>query len=115
MNYIPGYENNARGGKGPEINVDFLRYGTANSTLKRNKPNFELLDQGSRQVFKVGDKLLKEPDAKGACYLRDVGACSPREFFKIEYSETLFPGSLEPENQFPRRGWSSLKFLEMMS
>ena len=30
--------------------------------------------------------------------------------FKIEHSETLFPAFLETKNQFPRQGWSSLKF-----
>ena len=29
---------------------------------------------------------------------------------KIEHSETLFPAFLETKNQFPRQGWSSLKF-----
>ena len=39
-----------------------------------------------------------------------LGGCSPRKFFKIEHSETLFSAFLEPEIQFPRKGWSSLKF-----
>ena len=30
--------------------------------------------------------------------------------FKIEHSETLFVVFLEPKKQFPRQGWSSLKF-----
>ena len=34
----------------------------------------------------------------------------PREIFKKEHSETLFPAFLETKYQFPRRGWSSLKF-----
>ena len=35
---------------------------------------------------------------------------APQEIFKIEHSETLFPSFLETKNQFPRQGWSSLKF-----
>ena len=38
-----------------------------------------------------------------------LGACSPVNF-KIEHSETLFPAFVEPKNQFPRQGSSSLKF-----
>ena len=34
----------------------------------------------------------------------------PQEIFKIEHSETLFPAFLETKYQFPRQGWSSLKF-----
>ena len=33
-----------------------------------------------------------------------------QEIFKKEHSETLFPAFLETKYQFPRRGWSSLKF-----
>jgi len=38
-----------------------------------------------------------------------------QEIFKIGHSEMLFPAFLEPKNQFSKEGWSSLKFLEMMS
>ena len=35
----------------------------------------------------------------------------PQEiFFKKEHSQTLFPAFLENKYQFPRQGWSSLKF-----
>ena len=35
----------------------------------------------------------------------------PQEIFlKKEHSETLFPAFLENKHQFPRQGWSSLKF-----
>ena len=56
---------------------------------------------------------------KGASYLGGSGGMFPQEIFKIEHSETLFPSFLEreypppppgPKNQFPRQGWSSLKF-----
>ena len=43
------------------------------------------------------------------------GGMLPQEIFKIEHSETPFSAFLEPEIQFPRKGWSSLKFWEMMS
>ena len=77
------------------------------------------------RFFKVVDIFLKAPNAKffgstrhlasteGASFLRGgggLGGCSPRKFFKIEHSETLFSAFLEPEIQFPRKGWSSLKF-----
>ena len=35
---------------------------------------------------------------------------APQEVFKIERSETCFPVFLEPTNQFPGQGWSSLIF-----
>ena len=38
------------------------------------------------------------------------GGMLPQEIFKKEHSETLFPASLETKYQFPRQGWSSLKF-----
>lgn len=47
---------------------------------------------------------------KGASYLGGSGGMFPQEIFKIEHSETLFSAFLEPEIQFPRKGWSSLKF-----
>ena len=34
----------------------------------------------------------------------------PEEIFRKEHSETLFPAFLETKYQFPRQGWSSLKF-----
>ena len=34
----------------------------------------------------------------------------PWEIFKIEHSQTLFPAFLKTKYQFPRQGWSSLKF-----
>ena len=34
----------------------------------------------------------------------------PQETFKKEHSETLFSAFLETKYQFPRQGWSSLKF-----
>lgn len=52
---------------------------------------------------------------KGASYLGGSGGMFPQEIFKIEHSETPFSAFLEPEIQFPRKGWSSLKFWEMMS
>ena len=52
---------------------------------------------------------------KGASYLGGSGGMFPQEIFKIEHSETLFSAFLEPEIQFPRKGWSSLKFWEMMN
>ena len=33
-----------------------------------------------------------------------------RKIVEIEHSESLFPAILEPKNQFPWQGWSSLKF-----
>ena len=47
---------------------------------------------------------------KGASYLGGSGGMFPQEIFKIEHSETPFSAFLEPEIQFPRKGWSSLKF-----
>ena len=38
-----------------------------------------------------------------------LGACSLGKFFK-KHSETLFPVFLDTKYQFPRQGWSSLKF-----
>ena len=65
--------------------------------------------QGFRQFCKVADIFLKAPcerrkrlaSAESASYLGES---------KIEHSETLFPAFLETKNQFPRQGWSSLKF-----
>ena len=34
----------------------------------------------------------------------------PWEIFEKEHSETLFPAFLETKYEFPRQGWSSLKF-----
>ena len=34
----------------------------------------------------------------------------PQEIFKKEHRETLYPAFLETKYQFPRQGWSSLKF-----
>ena len=47
---------------------------------------------------------------EGANTQGGLGACSPRKFLKIEYSETPFPAFLEPRKQFPRQCWHSLKF-----
>ena len=76
--------------------------------------------QGFRQFSKVADIIPKAPDvtflavhlasAEGASYLGGSGGMSPQGIFKIEHSETLFPAFLETKNQFPRQGWSSLKF-----
>ena len=33
-----------------------------------------------------------------------------QEIFQKEHSETLFPACLETKYQFPRQGWSSLRF-----
>ena len=77
------------------------------------------------RFFKVVDIFLKAPNAKflggtrhlasteGASFLRGGGGSGgmlPQEIFKIEHSETPFSAFLEPEIQFPRKGWSSLKF-----
>ena len=53
---------------------------------------------------------------KGASYLGGSGACSSREFLKQNTQKRCFhrfwKGSTPPgpKNQFPRQGWSSLKF-----
>ena len=75
------------------------------------------------RFFKVVDIFLKAPNAKflggtrhlasteGASFLRGgTGGMLPQQIFKIEHSETPFSAFLEPEIQFPRKGWSSLKF-----
>ena len=41
---------------------------------------------------------------------RESEGMPPQEIFWIEHSEMLFLVFLEPKNQFPRQGWSSLKF-----
>ena len=38
------------------------------------------------------------------------GGMLPQEIFEKEHSETLFPAFLETKYQFPKQGWSSLKF-----
>ena len=38
------------------------------------------------------------------------GGMLPQEIFKTDLSETLFPAFLETKYQFPRQGWSSVKF-----
>ena len=38
------------------------------------------------------------------------GHAPPGNIFKKEHSQTLFPAFLENKYQFPRQGWSSLKF-----
>ena len=63
--------------------------------------------QGFRQFFKGGNIYLKALDAEDASYLG--GSCFPGKSLKKEHSEMLFPEFLEPKNQFPREGWSSLK------
>ena len=75
-----------------------------------------------QQFFKVADIFLKVPEAK--CFWcwrapcehqrhklsRGVWGHAPQDIFKIAHSETLFLAFLEPKNQFPRQGWSLLKF-----
>ena len=38
------------------------------------------------------------------------GGGGGRAIAKIQHSETLLPGFLDPKKQFSRQGWSSLKF-----
>lgn len=65
--------------------------------------------QGFWQFFKGGDVYLKALDAEDVSYLGGSGGMFPLEIFKKEHSEMLFPEFLEPKNQFPREGGSSLK------
>ena len=46
------------------------------------------------------------------CEVNDHGSARNRrgKIFKKEHSKTLFPAFLETKYQFPRQGWSSLKF-----
>ena len=78
--------------------------------------------QGFRQFCKVADMFVEAPDVtyfwrrqapverlKGKLP-RGVWGHAPRENFKNEHSETLFPAFLDTKYQFPRQGWSSPKF-----
>ena len=48
---------------------------------------------------------------ESASYQKGSGSMLPQEFKKKnENTETLFPVLLETKYQFPRQGWSSLKF-----
>ena len=75
----------------------------------------EILVRGFQQFCKVVVIIPKALCFVGAArgvtsYLSGSRGMPLQENFKIiEDSEMLFPVFLEPKNQFPRQGWSSLK------
>ena len=81
-----------------------------------------LQSQGFQQFCEVVDMFVKAPDMTyfWCCkapfthlkheLLGGSEGMLPQEMFKKEHSETLFPVFLETRYQFPRQGWSSLKF-----
>ena len=74
-----------------------------------------MVTKGFHQFCKVVNTFLKAPDMtflalQGALQAPKVRATYSRGFWGKNAQIILFPVFLEPKNQFPRQGWSSLKF-----
>ena len=65
------------------------------------------------QNFWVAQGTLQAQKAQASLGGGGTGGMLLQEIFKIEHSETPFSAFLEPEIQFPRKGWSSLKFRQI--
>ena len=83
---------------------------------------FLVIWQGFRQFCKVADMFVEVLDVtyfwrRKAPFERlkrelprGSGGMLPQKICEKEHSETLFPAFLDTKYQFPRQGWSSLKF-----
>ena len=70
---------------------------------------YEISESTGRDIFSAARRFVS---TEGVSYLGGSGGIPrPPEAFLKKHSETLFPVFLEPKNQFPRQGSSSLNSL----